>query len=90
MKKLVVILYLFSFFAQAQDNIIYKKFNSFNLNEERILKIYLPDSFQEEDKNTYPVSVILDGEFLFDVYVANSKLFASRDKAPEETVSPMH
>lgn len=86
MKKLVVILYLFSFFAQAQDNIIYKKFNSFNLNEERILKIYLPDSFQEEDKNTYPVSVILDGEFLFDVYVANSKLFASRDKAPEQIV----
>lgn len=86
MKKLVVILYIFSFFAQAQDNIIFKKFNSFNLNQERIIKIYLPDSFQEDEKNTYPVTVILDGEFLFDVYVANSKLFASRDKAPEQIV----
>ena len=28
----------------------------------------------------------MDGEFLFDVYVANSKLFASRDKAPEQIV----
>ncbi len=86
MKKLVVILFLFSSLVQAQDNITFKKFNSFNLNEERILKIYVPESFQENDKNTYPVAVIFDGDFLFDVYVANSKLFATRDKAPEQIV----
>jgi hypothetical protein len=86
MKKLVVLLFLFSSLIQAQDNIIYKKFNSYNLNEERILKIYVPDSFEENDKNTYPVTYILDGELLFDVYLANTKLFASRDKAPEQIV----
>ena len=78
MKKIVVFLFLFSFLSQAQENIIFKKFNSFNLNSERILKIYVPDSFKENDKNTYPVAVILDGEFLFDVYLANSKLFACK------------
>lgn len=82
----MAILFLISFLGQAQDNIIYKKFNSFNLNQERILKIYVPDSFEENNKNTYPVAVILDAEFLFDVYVANSKLFAARDKAPEQIV----
>lgn len=86
MKKIVVFLFLFSFLSQAQENIIFKKFNSLNLNEERILKIYIPDSFKENNKNTYPVAVIFDGEFLFDVYVANSKLFAARDKAPEQIV----
>lgn len=86
MKKFMAILFLISFLGQAQDNIIYKKFNSFNLNQERILKIYVPDSFEENNKNTYPVAVILDAEFLFDVYVANSKLFAARDKAPEQIV----
>lgn len=86
MKKLVVFLFLFSFFAQAQDNITFKKFNSFNLNQERILQIYIPESFKENDKNTYPVAVIFDGDLLFDVYVANSKLFAARDKAPEQIV----
>jgi len=86
MKKLVVLLFLFSSLMQAQDNIIYKKFNSFNLNQERILKIYIPDSFEENNENTYPVTVIFDGEFLFDVYLANSKLFAARDKAPEQIV----
>lgn len=86
MRKFMVILFFISFLGQAQDNIIYKKFNSFNLNQERILKIYVPDSFEENDKNTYPVAVVLDAEFLFDVYVANSKLFAARDKAPEQIV----
>ena len=86
MRKLVLLFFFISFIGQAQDNIIYKKFNSFNLNQERILKIYIPDSFQENDKNTYPVAILMDGEFLFDVYVANSKLFASRDKAPEQIV----
>ena len=68
MKKIVVFLFLFSFLSQAQENIIFKKFNSIHLNQERILKIYIPESFKENDKNTYPVAVILDGEFLFDVY----------------------
>jgi hypothetical protein len=86
MRKFMAILFFISFFAQAQDNIIYKKFNSFNLNEERILKIYVPESFAENDKNTYPVAVLLDAEFLFDVYVANAKLFSARDKAPEQIV----
>ncbi len=86
MRKLVLLFFFISFIGQAQDNIIYKKFNSFNLKQERILKIYIPDSFQENDKNTYPVAILMDGEFLFDVYVANSKLFASRDKAPEQIV----
>ncbi len=86
MRKLVLLFFFISFVGQAQDNIIYKKFNSFNLNQERILKIYVPESFKENDKNTYPVTVLLDGEFLFDVYVANSKFFASRDKAPEQIV----
>lgn len=86
MRKLVLLFFFISFIGQAQDHIIYKKFNSFNLNQERILKIYIPESFQENEKNTYPVAILLDGEFLFDVYVANSKLFASRDKAPEQIV----
>ena len=86
MKKIVFILLIISAFANAQDNIIFKKFNSFELNTERILKIYLPDSYEEEIDNTYPVTVVFDGEYLFDVYVANAKLFASRNKAPEQIV----
>lgn len=86
MRKIVVLLFLVSFFGQAQDNIVFKKFNSTYTNSERILKIFLPESYNEDENNTYPVAILLDGELLFDVYVANSKLFAARDKAPEQIV----
>jgi predicted alpha/beta superfamily hydrolase len=86
MRKIVILLLFFSVGLKAQDNIIYKKFNSYNLGTERILKIYLPPSYEEKTENSFPVAVIFDAEFLFDVYVANSKLFAARDKAPEQIV----
>ncbi len=86
MRKIVVLLFLVSFLGQAQDNIVFKKFNSTYTNSERILKIFLPESYNEDEKNSYPVAILLDGELLFDVYVANSKLFAARDKAPEQIV----
>lgn len=86
MKKIALLLLLICAFAQAQDNIIYKKFNSFQLNQERILKIHLPESYEEETDNAYPIAVILDGDYLFDTYVANAKFFASRDKAPEQII----
>jgi len=86
MRKIVVLLLFISFLGQAQDNITYKKFNSVSTNSERILKIYLPDSYQENEKGTYPVAVLMDGEFLFDVYVANAKLFAASNQAPEQIV----
>ncbi|MDH3321962.1 MAG: alpha/beta hydrolase-fold protein [Flavobacteriaceae bacterium] len=86
MKKIVFLLLFISTFGFAQDNIIFKKFNSYQLNTERILKIYLPDSYDDKKDNTYPVAVVFDAEILFDVYVANAKLFALKDKAPEQIV----
>ena len=87
MKKVSLLLILFTVMSWAQDNIVYKKFNSYNLNTERILKIYLPPSYEENKDHSYPVAIVMDAEYLFDIYVANSKLFAARDKAPEQIVS---
>ncbi len=86
MKHLAVLFFLISFSIYSQDNIILKKFNSYHLNTERILKIYLPKSYEENKDHTYPVAVIFDAEYLFDIYVANSKLFASTDDAPEQII----
>ncbi|MEN8125719.1 MAG: alpha/beta hydrolase-fold protein [Bacteroidota bacterium] len=86
MKHLAILFFLISFSIYSQDNITLKKFNSHQLNTERILKIYLPQSYEENKDHTYPVAVIFDAEYLFDVYVANSKLFSSRDDAPEQII----
>ena len=51
-----------------------------------MLKIYLPPTYDEDEANTYPVTIVFDAEYLFDIYVANSKLFASRNKAPEQII----
>ncbi len=86
MKQLAILFFLISFSIYSQDNTILKKFDSYQLNTERILKIYIPKSYEENTDHTYPVAVIFDAEYLFDVYVANSKLFSSRDDAPEQIV----
>ncbi|MCK5638273.1 MAG: hypothetical protein KAH67_06140, partial [Flavobacteriaceae bacterium] len=86
MKKLFFLLFFISSLGFAQGNITYKSFNSTLLNSERTLKIYLPDSYGTEEENTYPVAVIFDAEYLFDIYTANAKLFAAREKAPEQIV----
>ena len=77
---------IISSFAYSQDKIIYKTFDSYTLGTERTLKIYLPNSYETKKEKTYPVAIVFDAELLFDVYVANAKLFASRNKAPEQIV----
>ena len=86
MKKLFFLLFLISSIGFSQSTITYKSFNSTLLNSERTLKIYLPDSYETQKENTYPVAIVFDAEYLFDIYVANAKLFAAREKAPEQIV----
>lgn len=91
MKKLSVVLFLFLIttlsFAQ---NVITETFSSRELsgelNSERILKIYVPESYAVDSTRVYPLAIVLDAEHLFDIYVANSKLFALNDMAPEQIV----
>lgn len=86
MKNIVLALLFISTAAIAQDNIILKNFDSFELNTNRIVKIYLPPSYEENKESTYPVTLVFDAEYLFDLYVANSKLFATKNKAPEQII----
>lgn len=72
-----------SFFAQE---ITLKNFDSDELQSTRLLKIYVPKSYEDSGERMYPLTIILDSEFLFDVYVANAKLFANKDKAPEQII----
>lgn len=91
MKNIVAKLFLlfFTIYGFSQNTRL-EKFTSSEmageLNNERILKIHIPDSYREDSTRVYPLAIVLDAEYLFDIYVANSKLFASKDKAPEQIV----
>ena len=68
------------------QNIQVKKFNSTELNNERFLKIYIPPSYETDATKMYPLTIVLDSEYLFDVYVGNAILFANNEEAPEQII----
>ncbi|SNR38530.1 alpha/beta hydrolase [Lutibacter flavus] len=85
-KNLSTILIIFISSVLFSQNIKTKKFNSEILQNDRYLKIYLPPSYDSEETKFYPLAIVLDSEFLFDVYVGNSIMFANREEAPEQIV----
>ena len=87
MKKLLLITFFLSYtILSFSQDIRIKKFNSNVLNNDRYLKIYVPPSYTTDSTKVYPVAIVLDAEYLFDVYVGNAILFANKDEAPEQIV----
>jgi hypothetical protein len=86
-KSLIVLLTLSSFFIFPQKT-IHKEFDSQILESKRNLKIHLPEGYDEEEneKQNYPLAIVFNGEYLYDLYVGNSMLFSKRDKAPKQIV----
>jgi len=85
--KLFFLLFSIYTFSQNVQTETFKSVElSGELNNERIIKIYIPESYKQDSTRVYPLALVLDAEYLFDIYVANSKLFALKDKAPEQIV----
>ncbi len=80
---LVVLFFYNTLFSQE---IFVKEFDSDELNTTRLIKIAVPKSYEDNPDRIYPLTIVLDSEYLFDIYVANAKLFANKDKAPEQIV----
>ena len=87
MKKIILSILLLSvttvLFSQTIQT---KKINSEILQNERYLKIYVPPSYTSDTSKHYPLTIVFDAEYLFDMYVGNSILFASKDEAPEQII----
>ncbi len=79
----IFMLFMCAIFAQNTFTI---NINSYELGEEREVRIYIPQSYELDSARVYPMAVILDAEYLFDVYVGNSILFAQKEKAPEQII----
>lgn len=87
MKKLLILgLVLLVSSVLHSQNTQLKKFNSTELNIERYLKIYVPPGYKSDETKLYPLTIVLDAEYLFDVYVGNSVLFSAKEKAPEQII----
>ena len=85
--KLFFLLFSVVAFSQNVQTETFKSVElSGELNSERTIKIYIPESYKQDSTRVYPLALVLDAEYLFDIYVANSKLFALKDKAPEQII----
>ncbi len=63
-------------------------FESFKLQERRDVSYYFPEDYSEEKK--YPLIVVLDADYLFDVVVANAKVYGTHSRMPQAIVVGVH
>ena len=80
---LIVLLFCVSLFGQKK---ISKKYESEELQDIRNIQIHLPKGYELDTVTNYPLTIVLDSEYLFDLYVGNSKLFSHTDRAPKQIV----
>jgi predicted alpha/beta superfamily hydrolase len=84
-KSVPLIFLLFSINGFSQT-IIKKTITSDYLNATREIKIYLPKGYDKNEEKNYPIAIVLDAEYMFDLYVGNAVLFAEKDKAPKQII----
>ncbi|WP_299102458.1 alpha/beta hydrolase-fold protein [uncultured Winogradskyella sp.] len=71
MKNFYLLLISFFFVYNLQAQAIYKTIDSYKLEGKRELKIQLPRNYDPEEKRTYPLIIVLDGDYLFEPIAGN-------------------
>ena len=65
---------------------IYETISSEKLDETRELKIQLPRNYEENTEKSYPVMLVLDGDYLFEPMAGNVDYYSYWEDAPEMIV----
>lgn len=63
--------------------VTYENFQSSKLGEERQIKIQLPRSYSIDEEKIYPVFIVLDGDYLFEVVAGNVDYYSYWEDMPE-------
>lgn len=81
---LMAVAFLFTAVVPAQT--IYEEINSSKLGEKRKLKIQLPRSYNQNEKQNFPVIIALDGDYLFEPVAGNVDYYSYWEEMPEAIV----
>ena len=84
--KSLSLIFLLFYFSSYSQTIIKKSIDSDYLGYSREIKIYLPEGYDKDEEKNYPLAIVFDAEYLFDLYVGNAVLFAAKDKAPKQII----
>ena len=85
-RKSLIFCFLFLSIEAYNQSYFTKELSSEFLDIKRTLRISLPTNYHQDSSKTYPLAVVLNGEYLFDVYIGNAKLYSNNKKAPEQIV----
>ncbi len=83
-KLLLICLFLAPNLFTAQT--IYKTIQSSKIGEERHLKIQLPRNYEENKNKSYPILIVLDGDYLFEPVAGNVDFYSYWEDIPEMIV----
>jgi len=86
MRTLILLLLVFCFSLSFGQKTIYKKYESIDLRDVRDVQIYLPKSYDKDSLANFPLTIVLDAEKLYDLYLGVNNFYVSRDEAPEQIV----
>ena len=86
MRFLLILLAFFTVSVNFSQTTIEKTINSLEFDRARTIKIHLPEGYKNDTVKKYPLAIVLDNDYLFDLYVGNSKVFAEADIAPTQIV----
>ena len=87
MKKTIAFFLLaFLAFNISEAQVKYETIQSSKLGEERQIKIQLPRGYADDVDKTYPVFVVLDGDYMFEAVAGNVDYYSYWEDMPEAIV----
>lgn len=86
MKPIICILFLLCSFNFTQAQTIYETIESSKLGESRELKIQLPRGYNDNEDKKYPIFIVFDGDYLFEVVAGNADYYSYWEDMPEAIV----
>lgn len=86
MRSIIVFFCCFITSNLLQAQVIYEPYDSYKLGETRELKIQLPRDYDENDKKTYPLFVVFDGDYMFEAVAGNVDYFSYWEDMPDAIV----
>lgn len=86
MRYSLSVLALFFGICFAQSQVVYEQFDSHKLGEKRELKIQLPRNYDDDPDQSYPLFVVLDGDYMFEIVAGNVDYYSYWEDMPDAIV----
>lgn len=85
MKKIVFLTLCFISFSLFSQKTVQKEF-TLSTGIKKNVKIYIPKNYKTDTIHKYPLAIVLNDQYLFDLYKGNAKLYADSDLSPRQII----